>query len=395
MTQRGCNRRAFLTAASCTLASGTVAARWVTAQTPSLAHINVAELERERVLAAAKLALTAPIITLTAVPAPHGSVGTFFSEAEPDIRSAGAVNAPKLFRLHADALREFSAAVACLCAASLLTHEPQYAARATEHLRAWLITPATRLQPNFDSAGCPPGAATGTPAGVVDLVPLAELARALSFILDDESLSPQEWDTVRAWFSALNDWLNNSRSPAIARDTKDHRASAWLLIASALARFSRDENALEACRKRFRSPTLRNQIRSDGVFPQEVATPNPYRNTLLNFDLLTGACQLLSSPFDPLWSYELIDGVGLRIAAAYLFPVIAHPERWSFVSDAVDFRDLPGCRPALLFAGRAYDRPEYVAAWQGAPPTPLTETVASSFPIREPLLWTARAPHGL
>ena len=267
--------------------------------------------------------------------------------------------------------------------------------RAAEHIRASLLNPATRLNPSFDHAGCAPGTTVGTPSGIDDLVPLAELSRALTFFVDSPSFTPDEQAALQAWFRAANIWLTNNRAALIARDKQDHRASSWLLLATAFARYTRDEPALEACRKLFRAPTLRHQIRPDGVFPQEVATPNPYRNTLFNFDLLTGCCQLLSSPFDQLWTYELIDGVGLRTAAAYLYPLLAHPERWPFVADTAGFRDLPRRRPGLLFSGRAYNRPEYVELWQQLPAGPPPPDLVSTFPIREPLLWTARALHGL
>ncbi len=392
MTPQYHNRRSFLSMASCTMMASTLRA-----QTPSLAHTNVAQLEHDRVLAEAKNALTAPIAPVTATHPLEGPADLFFSELEPD--TPAGVNAPTPFRAQARALREFSATVACLTAAYVLTNEPAYATRAGEHVRASLLNPATRLQPNFDHAGYDATSntanPTGTPAGIVDLVPLAELARALVFLLDSPALTGEEWQAVHAWIKAAHDWLNSNRAALIARDRKDHRGSAWLLLAAAFARFHRDENALEAYRKLFRKPTLRNQIRTDGVFPQEVATANPYRNTLFNFDLLAGACQLLSSPFDPLWTYELIDSVGLRMVAAYLYPVIAHPERWGFIADASHFRELPGRRAGLLFAGRAYDRPEYVALWQQLPVMPLTSEIAGTVPIREPMLWAARAPHGL
>lgn len=293
-------------------------------------------------------------------------------------------DAPTALTTQPKSLRDFSTTVACLTAAFILTHDPIYANRAAQHLNTWLIAPATRL------ASEPTGS-------VVDLVPLAEAVRATSFLVD--TLPPDTLSGLSAWFAALFTWLNTAREPQIERDTKDHRASAWLLLAAALARSQQngtqaDEKNLDDLRHRFHTPTLRNQIAADGSFPQEVATPNPFRNTLFNFDLLAGACQLLSSPFDNLWDLELIDGVGMRSVAAYLYPLIQDPRKWPWPSDAEHFRELPGRRPALLFTGRAYDRPEYVDLWNSLPPT-ISPAIAASFPIRQPLLWTTRAPHGL
>jgi hypothetical protein len=251
------------------------------------------------------------------------------------------------------------------------------------------------MNPSADLAGCTPDSSIGTPAGIVDLAPLAELIRSTSFLVDSQALSPDEFTALNKWFADFAIWLDTNRNARIARDTKDHRASAWLLVRSAIARALRDDNGLEDCRRRFRHPTLRNQISEDGVFTQEVATANPFRNTLFNFDLLAGACQLLASPFDPLWDFELEDGPGMRSAVAYLYPLINNPAKWPYVSDADHFRELPGPCSALLFAGRAYDRPEYVELWRKLDAKPIPEDIAASFPIRQPLLWTERAAHGL
>ena len=371
-------------------AAGILTSRPAPAQTPSLAHINVATLEHDRILTDAKAALTAPIAPVTAQAAPNVPRNQFFSELYP-----GSSPGTPPFRAQARTLRDLSAGVATLCAAFFITADERYAERAIEHVRASLLTPATRLEPSFDHAGCAPGTAAGTPDGIVDLVPLAELSRALVFLVDSPSFSPTEQAGLQEWFKSAYIWLNTNRTAGLARDKPDHRGSAWLLLAAAFARYTRDDLAVGACRQLFRKPTLRHQIRPDGVFPQEVATADPYRNTLFNFDLLAGACQLLHSPLDPLWSYELIDGVGLRVVAAYLYPLIERPGRWPYPADSTDFRELPRRRPALLFTGRAYDRPEYVALWQKLPGGPPPENLAGTFPIREPLLWTARALHGL
>lgn len=383
-------RRNFLA-----LTSATLTAQLLPAQTPT-ARINVAEAERPRVLAEAPHALAAPITPLTAIPAPHSAESnTFVSEIEPERGVSDPHTNTKLFRAHTTALRETSANIACLSAAYVLTHDEQYARRAGEHLRAWLITPQTRMLPNADLAGREYGSETGTPGGIVDLTPLAELVRSTSFLVDSKALAEDELDTMNQWFLDFASWLDTDRNARIARDTKDHRASAWLLIRSTIARATRKDEDIDDCRKRFRAPTLRNQINEVGVFPQEVATPNPYRNTLFNFDLLAGACQLLASPFDLLWDYELPDGPGMRSVAAHLYPVIAHPGKWNYMADADHFTELPGPRPALLFAGRAYNRPEYVDLWRKLDAQPVPADLAAFFPIRQPLLWTERALHGL
>ena len=269
---------------------------------------------------------------------------------------------------------DISAAVAALAAAFLLTGEDRYAKVCAPHIARWVAQPVASITAS---------------ASVVDLVPIAELARASSFLSDALDLT-----ALNASLRDLLLWLTTARSPVIERDTKDHRASAWLLLTSAIARALHDEKTLDACRARFRKPTLRNQIDEQGRFPQELASANPFRNTLYNFDLLCGACQLLDAPLDPLWPYELIDAVSLRGVAAWLYPVLADPGKWSGVADAEHFRDLPGRRAGLLFTGRAYIRPEYVELWRSTPPA-IPPAIAASFPIRQPLLWTARAAHGL
>jgi hypothetical protein len=268
---------------------------------------------------------------------------------------------------------DVSVSVAALAAAFVLTQEEHYALSAFSQLTDWLPAPISQSHTTPD---------------VLELVPIAELARATSFLVDAVHIDP-----IDAWLADLLQWLTTARTPVLARDTKDHRASAWLFLTSAIARSQRDDVVLEDCRKRLRKPTLRNQIDETGKFPQELATTNPFRNTLFNFDLLCGACQILDSPLDPLWTFELIDGVSLRTSSAWLFPILQDPRKWPGVSDTEHFRELPGRRPGLLFAGRAYNRPEYVELWRTTPAAIPTD-IAASFPIRQPILWTTRAAHG-
>jgi hypothetical protein len=280
--------------------------------------------------------------------------------------------APTALAAKPTTLPALSSSIATLASAFILTKDAKYAEVAVA-----LLPALTAYKPGAD---------------VLALIPIAEIAVAFRFIYD--SMSTTQFEAFSGMLSNIQLFLTTDPEMTLARDRHDHRASAWLLISCAIARFQKDDKTLDANRRIFRKPTLRNQIDNEGQFHEELATPNPYRNSLFNFDLLCGVCQLLASPFDLLWDYELPDGIGLHVAVAALYPVIADRNKWPGVSDAQHFRELPGRRPGLLFAGRAYKRPEYVELWRSLPPE-IPPSLAETFPIREPLLWISRAQHGL
>jgi hypothetical protein len=132
---------------------------------------------------------------------------------------------------------------------------------------------------------------------------------------------------------------------------------------------------------------LRAQIDAQGMFPRELTSANPFRDSLFNLDLLAGACQLLSTRFESLWDYELQDGPGMRsVVARYAF-YIANREKWPYPADQSRFNELPCRRPALVFAARAFAEPDYVTLWRRLNADPQDPVILRTFPIRQPLLW--------
>ena len=395
-------------------------------QSRSSTHPDVARIDHDRILAAATKRLAEPVTPITSFAAPRsgGDANDFYSEPEdffPDPASAAkawvrratvpgnpvAVN-PEAFTAHRDAVYRFGSTVAALTAAFVVTNDPKYAARAAAHLRAWLVTPTTRMKPALDFAQRIPNAAgTLRFEGVIETVPLAEVARAIKFLVRSSKwgagepgageMAAGDLAAIHAWFAEYARWLNESRAGGLARDQPDQHGSSWLFQCAAYADanvigFTSDDSALDALRHRFRTVTLRAEINALGVFPHCVATANPYRNALLNLDLLAGACELLTTRFENPWDYELQDGPGLRSAIAFHFPFLLNRSQWPYPADSTHFKDLPGRRAALLLAGRAYRRPEYVDLWQALEPPADTAAgeILRSFPITQPLLWFVR-----
>ncbi len=245
------------------------------------------------------------------------------------------------------------------------------------------------MEPSLSYAAASAGTG-GHPEGVAETSALAEVAQTLPFLARTDALPPATLAAIKAWFADLLKWLTTSRLAGLARDRKDHVGSSWLLQCTAYARLLADDTTLSELRHHFKTVTLRAEILADGSFPHELSSPTPYRNSLFNLDLLTAACELLSTRFETLWDFQLQDGPGLRVALARHVPFIENRGAWPYRADARLFNSLPCRRPALLFAARAYQRPEYATLWRSLNPDPTDPAILRTFPIRQPILWVTR-----
>lgn len=389
----------------CTGAAGALAfSHLVLPQSSENVHFNVAEYDHARILAAAADALTQQPSPLTSIPAPTKALDPhlYYSEdtewwpkdgepEDPYEHRPGYMN-PHAFTAHRDAVVRLNGIVAASVAAWRLTGEARYATHAMLHVRAWFLDPATRMEPNLDHAACVPPAEAGTPHGVEDTVCLAELVRSASFLCAYNGVATEpEAAGLRAWFGAFASWLNESKNGFIARESKDRLAICWTLQAAECARFANLGALQLECSHRFRDKLLR-QMNFDGEFPAELHRPNPYASSIFTLDCLSLTCEILSTPMDRLWDYNLADGRGLRSAVAFLFPALERRAAWKLPADVEHFTDWPVRGPSLLFAGRAYTRPEYIALWKRLPAEPRSPTLLRYFPVRQPALWTVRAP---
>ncbi|MDQ2832984.1 MAG: alginate lyase family protein [Acidobacteriota bacterium] len=375
------------------------------AQSRATSRPDVAAIDHDRILKAATSALARTPAPPASIPAPRspGTPHDLYSEAEdywPDpanpagsyvLHSSGPPN-PAAFTAHRDALLAVGIDVPALTAAFVLTREARYADHAMAHLRAWFIDPDTSMSPNLAYAYTIPPAKTGRFEGIVEAVHLAELVQCIPFLTSANALSSDDHAALTNWLDEYFAWLMNSRTGGLARDSKSHHGTSWLLQAAAIARLGQaaDDRRLTALRHQYQGSTLRAQMVADGTFPHELTTSNPYRNSLFNLDMLAGICLLLTTRFDDVWNYELQDGPGMRSAIARHYPYILDRGAWPYRADAVYFNDLPVRPPSLLFAARAYERPEYASLWKTLPADPKTNQLERTYPIRQPLLWVTR-----
>jgi hypothetical protein len=108
---------------------------------------------------------------------------------------------------------------------------------------------------------------------------------------------------------------------------------------------------------------------------------------LRDLEAMATVAQILSTPDDNLWTFELPDGRSLGKAVAYLAPYIRDKKKWPLPPDVMYDDQWPMRQSALLFAGVALANPGYIDLWKTLRADSQVEETIRNFFIRQPVLW--------
>jgi Alginate lyase len=350
------------------------------------------------VLAAADRFLKEMPVTVTASSSPRSAGGPhdFFSEGDywwPDPQNPGGpyiqkdgMSNPGNFNEHRRALMRLSVQVPALVAAYTLTKDRTYARLAERHARAWFVSRSTRMTPALRYAQAIHGRVTGRGTGIIDTIHLVEVARALERLDEAPGWSRHEATETRQWFADYLDWLTTDQYGKDERDATNNHATCWVMQVAAFSHLTGNETLMRDCRTRFKTVLLQ-QMAADGSFPRELGRTKPYGYSLFNLEAMATICQILSTPEDDLWAFELPDGRGMRRAMAYMVPYIREKKSWPKPPDVMYDANWPMRQASLLFAGVALKQPDYIDLWSTLPADADVEEVIRNFFVRQPLLW--------
>jgi Alginate lyase len=364
-----------------------------------LPRASLRDFERLRVLAAANRFVTRPPETITAFRASRSAGGPhdFFSEGDywwpdpanpegPYVRRDGESN-PDNFVDHRRALMRLSVEVPALTAAWMLTSDSRFAEHARRHLQAWFIDAGTRMNPSLEYAQAIHGVATGRAIGLIDTIHLVEVARSVDVLHRRGALPDDEFRRLVNWFAEYVRWLTTHPYGIEEREAKNNHGTAWVLQVAAFASLTGDRSKLDLCRRRFRTVLLPTQMAADGSFPLELERTKPYNYSLFNLEAMGAICQILSTPDDNLWMFELPDGRGMRRTLAFMAPYIRDKGTWPRPPDLEYADEWPMRQSALLFGGLAFSDVSYLDLWKTLRPESEVDEVIRNFFIRQPLVW--------
>ncbi len=361
--------------------------------------LQIFSIEKDRVIKSADGLLKEKPRTVTSSSSVRSSGGKhdFFSEgpywwpdptnpAGPYIRKDGIVN-PDRFKDHDVNLRHFSWIVGTETSAYMLTGKEKYAQSAMKHLTAWFIDTTTRMDPNMLYAQAIKGICTGRGTGIIDAVPLIDVARSVMILEKSPYVSGKDIALVKEWFKQFISWLTTHQYGIDEMNAKNNHGTWWNAQLAAYARLVDDQKVLQLCNDHYRNVILPGQMAADGSFPLELERTKPYSYSLFNLEALASLAWTLTDTSFDAWNYSLPDGRGMQLGLKFIKPYILDKSKWPYKKDVDHWDEQPHARQFMLFEAMASDNSSWLELWESLSKKNKSDENRISQSLKNPLLW--------
>ncbi|HXI83526.1 MAG TPA: alginate lyase family protein [Verrucomicrobiae bacterium] len=340
-------------------------------------------------------ALKVPIVTVvdkkraspTGDPHDYVSYGRYWwpdpasTNGLPYIQRDGYPNREQMAFGDQDRLGRMIDTVETLAQAWQLEHREDCARRAGEWIRAWFVTPATRVNPSFEYAQIHLGrdGNHGNKSGLIDTRVFIRLIDALRLLHGSPAFTDKDEAAVHQWFSDYLQWLTTSKNGKLEHEAANNHGSWFLSQLIAIARYlDREDDARQFAREDF--ARIANQFAPDGSQPLELVRQDGLGYCAFNLEAQFCVARLAAPLGVDLWHYEGTNGASLHRGLEFLIPYNTAPETWPH-SQLKTLK--PGfLRPQIDQAARIW--PETKAESSSAPATtPVSLPGAETFIYRD------------
>jgi len=256
-----------------------------------------------------------------------------------------------------------------------------------EHLKAWFVDTATRMNPNMLYAQAIQGVNTGRGTGQIDAAQLMDVAQSVLILEKSPAVSGKDITQIKDWFNQFIAWITTHPYGIDEMNAKNNHGTWWHAQVASYARLVGDQKLLQLCRDHYKEIILPNQMALNGSFPEELARTKPYSYSLFNLDAAASLLWILSEKSFDDWNYSLPDGRGLWKGLEYMLPCLKDKTNWKGGKD-VDHWDLqPEARQFMLFAALAGNEPVWFDLWKSLAEKNGSEESRKSMMLKNPIIW--------
>src|SRR5882724_5277000 len=352
-------------------------------------------LDTSAIITNARKALDLPIATVVdkKSPSPTGDPHDYVSYGRywwpdpastnglPYIQRDGHPNREQMAFGDQDRMNRMIDTVETLAKAWRLEHRQDCARRAGGWIRAWFVTPATRVNPSFEYAQIHLGSDGnhGSKSGLIDTRHFTRLIDALRLLHGSPAFTGKDEALTHQWFSDYLHWLITSKNGKLEHEAANNHGTWYLTQIIAIARYlDREEDARQFAREDF--ARISNQFAPDGSQPFELVRTDGLGYCAFNLEAQFCVAKLAAPLGVDLWHYEGTNGASLHRGLEFLLSYNTAPETWPH-SQLKTLK--PGfLQPQIDQAARIWPEPKTESS-NGPAATPVSLPGAETFVYRD------------
>lgn len=261
----------------------------------------------------------------------------------PYIRRDGQVN-PERDSEAFDAMRmeRMSSDVQALTLAYYFTGDSRYGRKAADQIRAWFLTPETRMNPNLSQAQAVPGREAGRAEGIIDAHRLPRVIESIAILQKDNLLSSSEVGKLEKWFGNMAKWMQTSKIGKEESEARNNHGMYYDTLLTHFALFARDSETARKVAEKAGVKRFAAQINSKGQLTEELTRTRSLHYVTWTLNAAYDLADLGSCVGVDLWNYKARNGNGsLRKATDFISPYAQNVSSWPYPeqnkSDTDDF----------------------------------------------------------